>query len=161
MRRVAQTKPLTREYRHLLGDLRRSEERIGEIERGLAELDDEKAQALEIRRKLEGIALTLRILDPEWSEPTSPLPRRRKPWGDLPSGTLLRTAFEFLGRADEPMSALELAERVMPKVVPGREFSRGELNSVATSLAMSLKERSGDLIEIVGSRPRRFKVIRP
>lgn len=157
MRAAPQTKTLSAEYRRILGDLENVESQATALKDAINQLRARRESAGELRRRLQGIAITARLLDPSWEKPIAAVKRRVRPWGDIPFGTLLRVSLKELRASGRPMSATEIADAIAPKIMPDRQLSRTEINHLATSVSKSLEGRQKDLVEIVGAHPKRFK----
>ena len=156
---VKQSKNLTDEYRRLLGDLKNVEARLEAMRDAVLEVQELNRTAADLRMRMGGLAVAMRFLDPDWLEPTEPMRRRNvTPWG-LPPGGMIREALKVLGSETEPLSALEIAERVAAPLPRGSEFNRAEINRIATRVARGLQNRRPGLIQITGTRPMRFSLI--
>lgn len=138
-----------------MGDLEAVAHRVDELRPAADEFRRRQQEAIVLRQKLEAMAITLRVLDGSWVEPEVPMKRRKRPWGDLPTGAFIRTALRVLGTSTEPLSAAEIAEIVAPRVMPGREFSSHEMAHIATVIRCSLRRRRS-LIRVTGTHPLRF-----
>ncbi len=130
------------------------------LEKMHAEFGGKILQAKELERRLaedmKHIEAVLKMLDPGYNSRPIAV-RRRKPNRWFKRGTMFRGALDVLREATGPMTARDIAERMLaPKGVTATD----DVTGIAGALNVALKNHKGGLVECVGDGrpPARWRV---
>lgn len=113
----------------------------------------------ELSHQMRHVEAVIKMLDPGYNLARITV-KRRQPNKWFKRGTLYRRALDVLRTAEQPMTAIEIAWKVL-EVADIKDADKAAAQSVGLSIQHSLKNHEGKGVQIVGeARPARW-VIKP
>lgn len=122
-------------------------------------IKDNKAEAKRLMESMKHVEAVLKLLIPGYNARSIAV-RRRKPNPWFKRGTVWRSALDVLRQAEKPLSASEIAARmVTAKGV--QEPAHKAVRDLEGAVRASLHNHNGKTVTAIGGRPERWKIIAP
>ncbi len=118
---------------------------------------DNKAQAARLVQSMKHVEAVLKLLDPAYNVRSIAVRRRKSnPW--FPHGTVFRSALNVLRTAGAPLTAREIADRLLATKGVTNADRKG-LRALRSAINMSLQNHKGRTVKTVGeSHPARWAI---
>ena len=117
---------------------------------------DNRSEARRLAQSMRHVEAVLKLLDPNYNLRRIAV-RRRKPNPWFKRGTVFRSAIDILRTAEKPLSAQDIAERMLAKKgIAGVE--RGPLRDLTGAVKASLRNHKDGAVSGDGKRPERWKL---
>lgn len=119
-------------------------------------IDANKAEALKLTEAMLHVEAVLKMLDPAYDvRPIAVRRRTKNPW--FKRGTMFRAVLATMKDAGEPLSAREIAVRMLE--AKGVEATTEAAQRLESGVRSVLKLKAGRVVEKIGTEPGRWVVL--
>ncbi len=119
---------------------------------------DNKREAARLAQDMRHVEAVMKLLNPSFNANRVAV-RHRKPNPWFKRGTIFRHAVEVLRKAQEPLTAAEICQRMFAEIGVS-EPSREDFRTIFGGVQASLRNNEGKTVQAVGGgRPARWKIL--